>query len=437
MGFINNLREYKFGDFTKAVAKEQIDALNDPAKTWQNKWGNMCWYNGKAILSVGADVASYLFVSSLRSIGLCHPLPPKPPEFPIPHDGTELLQNAIERALWDWDPTLRKELELGIEESFSDTWNIYQVLVEWALAYCFEHADFAKNEAKDKPYMPKFLTCSEPLASGKTFGMIGSDFGKLSKKEQALVVKALYAQAKEMPKLSDAGKKVYQDMRAFASLQTQGNQNYFEVMADYQKQKEAGSLRNLQSAMTEADKVQQVFQAVVPTASVPAMPIALQPVQEIAFMKKAISDAWNCQNREMIAGAIANDRSDPLAQGNHPETLMACMPEASWKFFVARLCLLQTFQLGFRYNQFANCPTFIPINQYLNNGKNFRDVGLGFASVSESDFKRMGQAIMEPTAVTLTGPLREKLVELSEFADLLQRNAGFLQAYQELQRTIN
>jgi hypothetical protein len=256
-----------------------------------------------------------------------------------------------------------------------------------------------------------------------------------------LILQALYRQEAEIPKFSAFAKEVYRDMRAFASQQTQGNKNYFEVLADYQKQNENGSLRNLRvlpiAEVTPEVRVQQVYQATIaPTAPVLASS-AERSVQEADSLKKAVMDTLSVQNKAQVIQSIVSDRSPALASGNHPETLMACQPDSSWKYFVARLCLLRTFQQGFQKKRLMDCPGFIPINEHLKNGKDFRTIGQSFANVTDADFKCLGQAILEPTTISMNGALREKFLQLSEFADTLQRNANFLKTYEELRKTIN
>jgi hypothetical protein len=189
--FIEKVRRYEFLDITKSVNEAQIAVCKQPNGTWGqfgNKLYDICWYNTESIAAVFADVSAYLTVSAFRKVGFFLPLPPEPPVFPNPHDNVEFLHNAIERALWNWHPALSKEMHQGIEEGLSDTWNVFQVVGEWALAYAFEHAK------KGECYKPTFLKISEGLTDGETFATVGVAFSKLWQKEKDKILNAIYRQ---------------------------------------------------------------------------------------------------------------------------------------------------------------------------------------------------------------------------------------------------
>ena len=118
---------------------------------------------------------------------------------------------------------------------------------------------------------------------------------------------------------------------------------------------------------------------------------------------------------EKIIQLIVLDHSSPLMSGNHPETLISCQPEDSPKFLVARLALLCFLREKFQ-NGDLELPPFV-WNEHLKNGKDFRALGQGFASLTDHDFTLLGEAIIDPSKC-LQGTLRQRLLELSEYADL-------------------
>jgi hypothetical protein len=231
-GMISFLRNYEFLNITKSVTEAQLALYKKPTQTWGqfgSKLYNICWYNCESIAAVGIDVAIYSVVSSLRSCNLLCPLPPTPPTFPIPHDNVEFIRYTIERALWDWNLSDKKEMKEGIADGLSDRWNIYQVVGEWSLAHYLE------NAARSSFFKPTFLTISEPLENGETFLSVCKAFARLWQSEQKSILDALFRQGARPP-LSSAGKKVYQEIRAIASKLQQGNQIYLIALNDYMKQ---------------------------------------------------------------------------------------------------------------------------------------------------------------------------------------------------------
>lgn len=437
----DSIRNYKFPDHSRAVLKEKATKCEQPITTWGDfghVWADLFLCNAKSILALGQDVASYLFVSSLHKVGLFIPLPPAPPVFANPHDNVEFIQNSIERALWNWDPALRSEMLEGIDDGLADKWNVYAVIGEWAMAYSLENG---KN--KDY-YKPTFLTIAESTADGSTFQTIGIAFRKLSAKEQKLILDTIYRQDK-LPSLTLAGKKVYQNIRAFASLLQQGNKNYLEAFGSYQKKKEKGTLRNLLPTaaavprVTEQKMAQPAIQMIAASTlpSAPGGPVGSsqsQPNKDLFFLKQALLDATNARNRQLHTSAIRDDKALPLEAGNHPETLMACPPEASRKYFIARLYMLRFFKEAFQKSSTSECPSFISLNESLKNGKTLREVGQGFAIMKDSEFVQLQEAILNPSELNIDQTLRTKLLALSEFADTLHRNANFLRTYETLRK---
>ena len=83
-------------------------------------------------------------------------------------------------------------------------------------------------------------------------------------------------------------------------------------------------------------------------------------------------------------------------------------------------------------NRLSNRPNYFPWNERIRTGKTFREVGGAFAALSDGDFNQLQNAIMNPLYTPLNGFLKEKLVELSEFADMLHRNGEFLKIYEAL-----
>ncbi len=227
---------------------------------------------------------------------------------------------------------------------------------------------------------------------------------------------------------------MYQDLRALASKLQQGNTIYFEAFSNYQKQKAAGALRKLDTApvvtvQPPEPKIQEVFAATV----LPSAPIAPEEAKmgnDVEFLRRAVLKATDSRSTAMVMQAIHNDRNPPLAMGNHPETLAASQPDASWKLFLAKLSILRVLQERFQKNCTDYCPGFIPWNEKLQNGHQLRDIGQGFVKLSDREFSLLQQAIINPSETSLSESLRKKLLEVSAFADILQRKPDFLNAYQ-------
>lgn len=423
-GVFNFLRNYEFLNLAQSVTEAEVALYKKPNQTWAqigSKFYDICWYNGETILAVGADVVTYLAISALRRCGLFLPPPPAPPTFPIPHDNVEFVQYAVERALWNWDPAIKKELEEGIADSLSEKWNVFQIVGEWSLAFSFE------NAAKNSYYKPTFLTISEPLEDGESFRSAGIAFNKLRQKERTAILNALYRQ-EPPPSLSASGKQVYQNIRALASKLHQGNQIYLTAFSDYVKQKESGTPNE---APTQP--------SIEPSA--PPMPIGIQAVDEmqmmsdVHFLRSAFLNAiapLDSNRKKRIERLVIDDRIVPLGRGYSLETLIARQPETSPKYFVARLAMLRFFKEGYQKNRFSICPNCFSLNERLRNGRTLREAGCGFAILSDRDFTLLQEAIVDPRSSRLDGVLKARLLELSEFADQLHRNEGFLKIYEAL-----
>ena len=439
----NFFRNYHFLDFTQSIAKNKIDVCKKPDTTWGEFGSNfrdVCLYNLGSFVAVGADVAMYLSVTAFREMGLFLPLPPPPPVFPSPRDNVEFIHNAIQRAVWDWLPSMTKLMHEGIQDGISDTWNVYQVVGEWALAYSLE------NGKKGDSFKPNFLRISEGLADGETFMSVGIAFDKLNEKDQRQILSDIYHQS-EPSQLSAAGKKVHLNIRALASLLHQGNRNYLESFDGYQKKREAGKLRTLlpmaeivlapervTANTVTKPAIQNVYTGTIATTTPPtthAQANKSGTLSEIHFFNQAIS-AISSPNKKEIVQAIVKDRSEPLAKGNHPETLVGCAHDASLKYFIARLGMLRMLKESFQKNRPANCPSFFPWNEKLQNGQDLREVGQRFVNLTDNDYRLLEGAIIDPTGQVLQGTLRERLLELSEFAELLHRDKSFLKMYEAL-----
>ncbi len=215
----NFLRNYNFMGLTKTVADAQSEVCQQPNKNWQQMAGKM----GKNVLLTSllvgaqfAEIPTYIAVSGLRWCRLFTPPLPQPPAFALPHSNAEFMDNSVKRALWDWKPGLKNEMMEGIGDGLSDKWNVFQVVAEWCLANSFEHPSYSK---------PTFLTASEALQNGQTFGTVAKAFSKLWESDKNDILDAVYHQT-EIKSVSSAGKKVYQDLRALASKLTQGNQAF-------------------------------------------------------------------------------------------------------------------------------------------------------------------------------------------------------------------
>ena len=268
-GIANYIRNYHFLDFTKSVAEAELALCKKPDQTWTqigSKFYNICWYNAKAIPTVGLDVITYLGVSALHGCNLFCPPPAAPPTFPSPHDNVQFIQYAIQRALWNWDPALKREMQEGLDDSLSDKWNIFQVVGEWSIAYLFENAH------KSSFYMPTFLTNSESLANGESPRSVGTAFASLPQADRTAILEALYLQ-KDSPSLGSSAKKVYQNIRSLASKLQQGNRIYLDAYSGYARKKASGML---QEPIPLAD--QPTVGAVLPSA--PPMPGAATSPEE-------------------------------------------------------------------------------------------------------------------------------------------------------------
>lgn len=286
-GVSNFLRTYDFLHLTRSVNEAQIALHKEPNETWgdiSSKFCNICWLNCESIAAVGLDVVTYLAVSTLRGCGLFLPQPPAPPAFPTPHDNVEFVQYAIERALWNWNPALRKEFEEGIDACLSDKWNVFQAIGEWSLAYSFENAE------KSSYYKPTFLTISEPLENGESFRSVGQAFDRLKARDRTAILNALYKQ-EEAPSLNSSGKKVYQNIRALASKLHQGNQIYLSAFGEYRKKKEAGSLRTVPIETSSAYSTRPII-----TPSISTSPDRLMRQSQILH-REAISHFSSFRSR--------------------------------------------------------------------------------------------------------------------------------------------
>ena len=233
----NFFTNYQFLDFSKEVAKNQIDLTTQPTETWAQigtTLRKVCWNNTKAIGYVGVDISAYFAATALRSMGFCLPPLPAPPQTILPHDNAEFLLCSIERALWTWKPEDRAVIEEGISCSMSDEYNVFQVVGEFTIAYAFE------NQNKRGMYTPSFLTASESLENDQSFKTIGKRFGKLNIRDQRNILQAIYEQ-KEPKLLSASAKQVHSDMRALASKLHQGNEGYLKAFMSYNEAKEAAA----------------------------------------------------------------------------------------------------------------------------------------------------------------------------------------------------
>ena len=421
-GVGNFLRTYEFLNLTKSVTETQMALYKEPNKTWSdvgNKLFNISWYNTLSVGAVGADVVTYLAVSSLRGIGLFHPLPPQPPVFPTPHDNAQFIDCAIKRALWDWNPSDRKDFEEGIESSLSDRWNVFQVVGEWSLAYSLE------NGEKGSYFKPTFLTISEPLENGATFRSASTDFAKLWKKEQKAILEALFHQS-AAPSLGSKGKKVYQDLRSLASKLHQGNQIYLTAFGEHVKQKAAVS-----AATDSPPLYQERSYAPNPRPSLrsssPSAPpriernIEVEMADSVAFLRDALQDLPS-QKRGQVRSDILSDLSDRIDSSD----------QGSSKKLLASLCVLRGFQETFA-NGRNEVPSFISWDASLSNGKTLREVGQGFAGMRDQDFTQLRNAMVDPwLSRSLTRPLRERLDQANEFGGLVVRNRDFTKAYKAL-----
>jgi len=428
------LRNYDFLDMTKSVTEAQMALYKKPNKTWAqigNKFYNICWYNTEAVAFVGVDVVAYLAISTLRGCGFFLPLPPAPPTFPTPLDNVDFVKYAIQRALWNWDSSLRKEMEEGIADSLSDKWNVFQVVGEWSLVYSFE------NSKKSSYYKPTYLTISEPLENGESYRSVSIAFDRLRQSERTAILNAIYGQ-KEVPSLSSAGKKVYQNIRALASKLQQGNTIYLNAYSEYIKQK-AASVPSTPVLISSPPVVQPRDYAVEPSAppieTVPLPSVEIQMAEDVRFQHSALTDAIGAHDSVRLnkfIHSVVNDTSSPYGNWHSSESMIVRTPELSPKYFIARLSILRLFKECYQKNRLSNRPNYFPWNERIRNGKTFREVGGAFAALSDGDFNQLQNAIMNPLYTPLNGFLKGKLVELSEFADMLHRNEGFLKIYEAL-----
>ena len=397
--YYNSLRNYQFLDYHKAGVAEQMKMHQQTDLSSMDKFKNVCWYNAEAIVRVGFDVGTYLtLISLLRPIGLCHPVPPAPPEFPTPHSNVELMDYAVRRALWNWGQSAQKEILEGIADNYSDRWNVFQLVGEWSFAFALENAHKSSYYKSN----PTFLTIAEELDNGATYRTISKDFNSLWAKDKTAVLEALYRQA-PCSSLSSSAKQVYQNIRAFASQLHQGNQNYLQSFNEYSKTLGA--------------------QATAPTPVRPKPQITEREIhflKDVDFMRKACLDALNRlptnQRKTALEWITTNGRNHP---GYDPKGL------------VAYLTLLHVMKEGYKNNRLAQTPGFILYDTTLLNGKSMREVGVGFAVMPDRDFANLQQVACDPNQY-LPYSLQEKHRELSEFASYLTGNRAFIEAYDAL-----
>ena len=392
------LRNYEFLDLTKSVTEAQIALYKKPNKTWSQVIGKLCnisWYNGLSILAVGTDVATYLSVSTLRGVGFFCPILPQPPVFPVPHDNVQFLGYAIQRALWGWDSATRHSFEEDVESSFSNRWNIFQVVGEWSLAYSLE------NIGKNCYYKPTFLTISEPLEDGTSFWNVEKDFVKLGKKDQEVILYALYHQSDSLS-LGSKAKKVYQNIRSLASKLHQGNQNYLIAFNEYVKQKNERSIS-------------------IPLLTEPSAPpfvhrnIEVEMAENISFLRDTLFD-------------LSTDISNTLRL----EVLNDQTRSGSSMQLLAHLTLLRGFQEAFQHGR-SDLPAFLPWNETLRSGKSFRAAGQNFSRLTNHEFGKLREAIAKPwRRVELPLILQERLNEVIEFGSILSKNRDFIKTYDAL-----
>lgn len=394
-GIGNFLRTYEFLNLTKSVTVSQMALYKAPHKTWSqvgNKLYQISWYNGLSIAAAGADVAVYLTVAALRRIGLFCPPPPAPPVFPSPHDNVQFVDSAIKRALWDWELSVRKEIEEGIESSYSDRWNVFQVVGEWSVAYSLE------NGERSSYFKPTFLTISEPLENGASFRSISSDFAKLWQSEKKAILHALYRQ-EGPPSLGYRAKKVYQDIRGLASKLHQGNQNYLKAYSEYV------NIKSRAPAILQVQN-QNLSSPVVPSA--PALDereIEVEMAKHVRFLRSSLG-RLPFLTGQRIRSEVLNDQTD-LSNGRSP------------KFLIAKLSLLQAFES-------QDLPAFLPWHQPLRSGKTFRNALQDFSNFSRSDFMKLRDAVIEPwRSQSLSATLKMRLNELNEFGQLFATNPVF------------
>ncbi len=229
----NFIRNYDYLNLTKSVTEEQTKLYEAPHETWAqmgSKLYHVCVCNTKAIAATGADTALFLFVSTMRSCGyFLKPL--SAPDLPNAHDNVDYLGNAIERALFFWEPEKKELFKEGLSDGWSDEWNIYQAVGEWSLAHFYE------NKAAPGFYKPSFLSASEPLANDESFISVGRAFQGLSTGNKQAILKAIYKQ-EEPAALGGAARNVYLNLRGLASLLHQGNVGFLQAFKEYSEKSE-------------------------------------------------------------------------------------------------------------------------------------------------------------------------------------------------------
>lgn len=393
------LRSYEFLDLTKSVTESKMALYKQPNKTWGdigNKFASISYYNALSVGAVGADVATYLAISSLRSVGLFCPLPPEPPVFPAPFDNVQFIDGAIKRALWDWNLTPRKEIEEGIETSYSEKWNVFQVVGEWSIAYSLE------NMGRSSYFKPTFLTISEPLENGATFLSVSAAFAWLWQSDQKAILHALYHQT-EAPALGYRARQVYQDIRGLASKLHQGNQNYLDAFSQYAAKIPSAPI----AAPAPAPSYQRPAQVhPVPSAPPlsrinPEMAMALN----VAFLRSSLSKLPS-QDQKRI-------KSELLGRSN--------MSQDSLKYLMARLALLKAFESK------SERPAFLPWESTLQNGKTFRQAVQEFDLLRRSDFVGLYEAALDSWREYLLSPSqKERMDDLNGFGRIFAKQQDFL-----------
>jgi hypothetical protein len=134
--------------------------------------------------------------------------------------------------------------------------------------------------------------------------------------------------------------------------------------------------------------------------------------------------------KQRLFKSIIDDTKDP--SGYRPNFAYGYTPEHSPKFFVAGLTLLRLFKELNHSRSSSFRPTFIPWNQCTGSGKALVEIGLDFANLSSDDLALLQDALTKSSGSSLYGTLSEKLFELGECADLLQKNKDFLKTYEAL-----
>lgn len=398
------LRSYEFLDLTKSVTESKMTLYKQPNKTWGdigNKLANISYYNTLSIGAVGADVATYLAVSSLRGIGLFCPLPPAPPVFPAPFDNVQFIEDAIKRALWDWDLTPRKEIEEGIETSYSEKWNVFQVVGEWSIAYSLE------NMGRSSYFKPTFLTISEPLENGATFLSVSTAFARLWQSDQKAILNALYHQT-EAPALGYRARQVYQDIRSLASKLHQGNQNYLNAFSQYAAKTPSAPTSPAPVPSYERPQVHPIPSAPPLSRINPEMAIALN----VAFLRSSLSKLPSQDQKRL--------KSELLGRSSN-------MDREALKYLMARLALLKAFESK------NERPGFLPWDSTLQNGKTFRQAMQSFELLRRSDFVELREAALDSWREYLLSPsLKERMDDLNGFGRVFAKQQDFLKLYEAL-----